>query len=166
MDQEEMKEQFLEVYDQYSDAIFRFCQLKVSVRETAQDISQDVFLRYWQQLRLGKEILNDRALLYCIARNLIIDWYRKHKEQSLDILTEAGFEFVVDERSTIVSQSEMREVIRVIGSLDETTRDALLLRYVEGMSPSDIAEITGETANAISVRLNRGIKKVQEHLHI
>ena len=60
----------------------------------------------------------------------------------------------------------MREVIRVISSLDETTRDALLLRYVEGMSPSDIAEITGETANAISVRLNRGIKKVQEHLHI
>ena len=166
MDQEEMKEQFLAAYDQYADSIFRFCQLKVSVRATAEDISQEVFTRYWQQLRLGKDIQNERALLYSIARNLIIDWYRKRKEQSLDVLSEAGFEFASDDHHPTLVQSEVREVIQVISSLDETTREALTLRFVEGLSPKDIAEITGETANTISVRLNRGIKKVQEHLHI
>jgi RNA polymerase sigma-70 factor (ECF subfamily) len=166
MDHEEMKEQFLAVYDQYGDAIFRFCQLKVSIRATAEDISQEVFMRYWQQLRLGKEIGNERALLYSIARNLIIDWYRKHKEQSLDVLTEAGFEFAGADHIATVTASEVREVIGVISALDEPTREALTLRFVEGLSPKDIAEITGESANAISVRLNRGIKKVQDHLHI
>ena len=166
MDHEEMKEEFLAVYDQYSDAIFRFCQLRVSIRATAEDISQEVFTRYWQQLRLGKVIVNDRALLYSIARNLIIDWYRKHKEQSLDTLTDAGFEFAGDDHRKTIAQAEVKEVIAVISELDEPTREALLLRFVEGLTPKDIAEITGESANAISVRLNRGIKKVQEHLHI
>ena len=166
MDQEEIKEQFLIAYDTYADAIFRFCQLKVSSRATAEDISQEVFTRYWQQLRLGKDILNERALLYSIARNLIIDWYRKRKDQSLDVLTEAGFEFASEDHHATVAQAEVREVIAVITGLDEITREALILRYVEGLSPKDIADITGETPNAISVRLNRGIKKVREHLHI
>ena len=149
MVQEEIKEQFLATYDEYGDAIFRFCQLKVAVRATAEDISQEVFLRYWQQLRMGKDIENGRALLYSIARNLIIDWYRKKKEQSLDTLVDAGFEFQSSDDISTVSQSEAREVLGVIGKLDEPTREALTLRYVEGFSPKDIAEITGETAKGM-----------------
>lgn len=166
MDHEEMKEQFLMVYDQYADSIFRYCQMKVSSRELAEDISQEVFARYWQQLRLGKDILNDRALLYSIARNLVIDWYRKKKEQSLDTLTLAGFEFGTDDHIATVVQSEIREVLGVLEELDEPTREALTLRFVEGFLPKEIAELTGETANTVSVRITRGLQKVRDHLHI
>jgi RNA polymerase sigma-70 factor (ECF subfamily) len=166
MDHEEMKEQFLMVYDQHADAIFRYCQLKVSSRETAEDISQEVFTRYWQQLRLGKDIQNDRALLYSIARNLVIDWYRKKKEQSLDNLTLAGFEFGTDDHIATVHQAEVREVLGVLEDLDEPTREALTLRFVDGFQPKDIAALTGESANTVSVRITRGLQKVRDHLHI
>lgn len=165
MDPEETKEQFLATYDEYGDAIFRFCVLKVSSRAVAEDLTQDTFMRYWQQLRLGTTVENDRALLYAIARNLVIDWYRKRKEQSLDVLTEAGFEFASDDHSTIKQHAEVREVLDVVKELDEPSREALTLRFVEGMSPKDIAALSGETANAVSVRINRALKKVQDHLH-
>ncbi len=166
MDHEDTQEHFLSVYDQYGDDIFRFCVLKVSPREVAQDITQDVFMRYWQQLRQGTAVGNDRALLYTIARNLVIDWYRKRREQSLDILTEEGFEFSSGDHTTITQHAEVREVLDVVKGLDDASREALTLRYVEGLSPKDIAALSGETANAVSVRINRALKKVQDHLHI
>lgn len=166
MDHDEIKDHFLAVYDQYADDIFRFCALKVSSREVAQDITQEVFMRLWQQLRIGTDVLNERALLYTMARNLVIDWYRRRKEQSLDALSEEGFEFASGEHGSITQHAEMREVLEVIRELDEPSREALTLRFVEGLSPKDIAAITGETANAISVRINRALKKVQDRLHI
>lgn len=165
MDQEEAKEYFLQSYDTYSDAIFRFCLMKVSDRERAQDITQDVFMRFWQALREGTVLRNDRALLYTIARNLIIDWYRKKKESSLDAMTEEGFEARGTDEVPILQNAMNEEVLRVIHTLDESSREALLLRFVEGFSPAEIAALHGETPNAVSVRINRALKRVREQLH-
>ena len=166
MDPEEYKDQFLDIYDRYASDLYRFCLLKVSRREVAEDLTQEVFMKYWQQVRQGTEIGNDRALLYTIARNLVIDWYRKKKEQSLDSMAEQGIEFGTDDHKTITEHVAVREVLAVIGQLDEPSREAMTLRFVDGLSPADIAEITGETANTISVRLNRAVKKVQELMHV
>jgi RNA polymerase sigma-70 factor (ECF subfamily) len=114
MDHEDMKEHFLAVYERFADDIFRFCVLKVSARAVAEDLTQEVFMRFWQQLRSGSIIEHDRALLYKMARNLIIDWYRKHKTQSLDALTEEGFEFASEDHDSIVTHAQVREVLAVI----------------------------------------------------
>ncbi|MEK7602193.1 MAG: sigma-70 family RNA polymerase sigma factor [Patescibacteria group bacterium] len=160
-----MKQEFLAVYDQYADDIFRYCVLKVSGRTVAEDLTQEVFMRYWQQLRKGTSIVNGRALLYAMARNLIIDWYRRKKEQSLEVLTEEGYQFPSNDEGTIEQHAQLREVLDVIKDLDETSREALTLRFVEGFSPKEIAALSGESANAVSVRINRALKKVQDHLH-
>lgn len=161
----ETKDEFLTVYDRYADDIFRFCAMKVSRRELAEDITQEVFMRFWQQMRQGEEIRNERALLYTMARNLVIDWYRRQKEQSLDAMTDQGLEFANEDHRTIEERAQMREAIDAIQTLDEPSRDALLLRFVEGLPPADIAAISGESANVISVRINRALKKVQDILH-
>lgn len=166
MDQHTTKAHFLTVYDQYANDIFRFCRLKVAGTEIAEDITQEVFMRFWQQLRTKTKIQNERALLYTIARNLVIDWYRKRKESSLDVLEEQGIEFASGDHHTMEQSAQMNEVLAVVNQLDTPSREVLLLRYVEGLTPKDIAVITGESANAISVRINRAIKKVQELLHV
>ncbi len=165
MDDEERKEHFLEVYGQYADDIFRFCLMKVSRRTVAEDLTQEVFMRFWQQQREGVLIGNERALLYKMARNLVIDWYRKKKEQSLDVLQEEGFEFANEDHRSIEQNAEIREALDIVHGLDEPSREALLLRFVDGFSPREIAALSGESANAVSVRINRAIKKVQERLH-
>lgn len=166
MDQKEVKDAFLRTYDTYADDIYRFCVLKVSNRELAEDLTQEVFMRYWQTIRTGDTTLrNDRAYLYTLARNLVIDWYRKKKDASLDALTETGLDFGSDEHTKIELNAQMSEVLAVINQLDDDARDALVLRFVEGFSPKEIAAISGESANAVSVRINRAIKKVQGLIH-
>lgn len=166
MDHDETQAYFLETYDAYANDIFRFCLMKVSSREQAEDITQEVFARFWQTLRDGTELRNPRALLYTVARNLVIDWYRKKKESSLDVLQEQGVDFTNEDYRRITENAEMQEVLAAIARLDEPSRDALTLRFVDGLSPRDIAAITGESANAISVRINRAIKKVQDLIHV
>lgn len=165
MDQEDAKAYFLQIYDAYANDIYRFCVLKVSSRELAQDLTQEVFTRFWQALREGTHMRSERALLYTMARNLVIDWYRKKKESSLDALTDQGFEFSGQGADDVTEAAEMREALSVVNQLDDASREALLLRYVEGLSPKEIALLSGETANAVSVRINRAIKKVRELMH-
>jgi RNA polymerase sigma-70 factor (ECF subfamily) len=165
MQHETLQNQFLSAFDAYNDAIFRFCALKVSTREVAQDITQEVFMRYWQSLRKGEALQNERAFLYTIARHLVIDWYRKKKDSSLDVLTEAGIDFAGDNSKSITDQAEVQEVLAVIQKLEEGDREVLLLRFVEGFSPKEIAEVLEESANVVSVRIHRALKKVQELIH-
>ena len=165
MDQEDSKAYFIETYDAYGSDIYRFCLLKVSRKEVAEDIAQEVFMRFWQAIKEGTEFRNARALLYTIARNLVIDWYRKKKESSLDTLQELGIDFAGEDVKRITEHAEHEEVLRVINDLDEPSKEALMLRFVDGLSPRDIAALSGETPNAVSVRINRAIKKVQQQLH-
>jgi RNA polymerase sigma-70 factor (ECF subfamily) len=160
------QDSFMKAYDQYADGIYRFCAMKVSNRELAHDLTQEVFMRYWQSMRKEAVVENERAFLYTLARNLVIDWYRKKKETSLDELAEAGIEFGSNDHKQITVSAEAQMVLAAIDKIDEASREVLLLRFVEGFTPKDIAEMTGESANAISVRLNRAVKKVQEILHI
>jgi RNA polymerase sigma-70 factor (ECF subfamily) len=166
MDQDEAKDYFLLSYDTYADAIYRFVLMTVSDKEKAEDITQDVFMRFWQALREGTVLRNDRALLYAIARNLVIDWYRKKKESSLDALTDEGIEFEGSNDTPILESAMNEEVLRVVYTLDEPSRESMLLRFVEGFSPAEIAALRGESANAVSVRINRALKKVREQLHV
>lgn len=165
MDQDETKAYFLQIYDTYASDIYRFCFLKVSSREQAEDLTQEVFTRFWQALREGTVMRSERALLYTMARNLVIDWYRKKKESSLDTLTESGIEFSGDTGADVQVAAEMAEALKAVDELDEPSRDAILMRYVEGFSPKEIADLTGESANAVSVRLNRAIKKLRAIMH-
>ena len=159
---ESIKQQFVDAYDEYSDAIFRFCYSKTSHRDQALDLMQETFTKAWKYILAGNEIENIRALLYTTARNLIIDYYRKKKEVSLDMLLDEGFAVVSEAHIGIEDASDAKIAIALIHKLDDAHRDVLLLRFVEGLGPKEIAVILNENENAISVRINRAIKKVKE----
>lgn len=166
MNQSSLKNSFLETFDAYSDAIFRFCLVKTSNKELAEDLTQETFMRFWQSLVDGKEMTNVRSFLYTIANNLVIDWYRKKKSTSLDVLEEDGFEPADAQLISPEKQSQFTEILATIKDLEERDREVLLLRYVEGLNPKDIALIQNETVNAVSVRITRAIEKVQKKLHV
>lgn len=165
MKQEALEKIFMEAFGAYSDAIYRFCVVKVSDRELAEDMTQEVFTRFWQYVRDEKEITNPRAFLYTIAGNLAKDWYKKKKSVSLDVQVEAGMPLPGRElgQDTL---AEYNAVIEVIADMEEWDKQVLLLRHVEGLEPKQIAEIIGETANNVSVRLNRAMARLKEKMHV
>ena len=154
------KEQFNDAYEQYVDVVFRLCKYKVGVDDTAEDLTQDVFVKYWNYLVQGKKVSNTKSFLYQIARNLIIDHYRKHKSVSLDQLHEDGFDPGQDSQQ--VNQSEANLAIKAIKGLDEKYRDAVYLRLVDEMGVKDIAKVLDISESNASVRIHRGIKQLQE----
>ncbi len=164
MNQEVLKAEFAESFALYGDAIFRFCIVKVTNNELAEDMTQEVFMRYWQYLRDGKEMTNTRSFLYTIANNLAKDWYKKKKSDSLDAKMEAGGNEPRASEASPQVMAEYAEVLDVIADMEENDRTVLLLKYVDGLPPKDIAEILGETANAVSVRINRAEKRLQDKL--
>lgn len=166
MEEKTVQQQFIESYDELSDAIFRHCYFRVSDREIALDLMQDAFTKTWRHLQKGNDIYDARAFLYKVTNNLIIDYYRKKKSISLEQLTEDEenpFQPPDNAHEQMIIQAELSKAMEVLNKLEEPYRQAVTLRYVDGLSPKEIAEIVGESANNISVRINRGIEKLKKY---
>jgi RNA polymerase sigma-70 factor, ECF subfamily len=162
MRSQETEKLFLQVYDEHADAIYRFCYFKLFDKEKAEELSQEAFMRTWEYLASGKEVENIRAFVYRVARNSIIDYFRKKKELSLDELHEQGFDVSLEDASRWENIIDGQDAIQAISLLDEKYREALLLRHVDGLPVKEIALVIGETENVISVRLHRGIKQLKK----
>lgn len=162
---DDIKQKFEMIYEKESDAIFRFCLFRVSDREQALDITQETFLRLWKNLSDEKEILNDRAFIFTVARNLIIDWYRKKKSVSFEDLSTEEEGYDPSDGMTLDHfelKADGRILLDKINDLTPTYRQPVYLRYVEDLSPPEIGEILGISANAASVRINRGIEELRK----
>lgn len=154
---------FLTAYDDYSAELFRHCVLRVRDRDLAKDLVQETFTRTWDYLVRGKQIDHVRAFLYRTLHNAIVDTMRKKRERSLDAMQEEfGFD-PPEERyePTPEVREESRAALRLLGTLDELYRTAIVMRYVDGLSPKEIAHILNVTENVISVRIHRGLKQLR-----
>ena len=160
-----MEEEFIKAYEAHASAIFRHCYFRVGDRELAMDLMQETFRKTWDYLAKGKEIRNIRAFLYRVARNLIVDEYRKRKHFSLDQLAEEGFQVSVFREIEFGKNIDYQHVIKSIEELEPIYREILLLRYVEELSIKEIADIIKETENVVSVRINRGLAKLRSYEH-
>lgn len=170
--QQKAVKQFNDLYTAEVDSLFRYCFFRVSDREQSKDIVQEAFMRLWDTLTKDVEkIKNPRALLFKITSNLVIDWYRKKKAISLDNLldSESGdndLQISDDSFEQIEIQSEGKIFLKHISSLDSTYQQVVYLRYVEDLSPKEIAEIVGLSVNVVSVRINRGIDILKKKYEI
>ena len=158
------KEEFLEAYDAYSDAIYRHCFFRVYSESRAEELVQETFLRTWEYLSKGKTVDNMRVFLYKVATNLIIDDSRKKRTESLDSLLERSpaAEPSYAGHADVERDVLLYEVRATMAKLPEDERKILSLRYVDDLDPKDIAEVLGITPNNVSVRLNRAMKRLRE----
>ena len=161
-----IEKEFLGLYDKLADAIFRYCFFRLFDRELAKEFTQEIFLRGWKELNNAeKTVKYPKALLYKIASNLIIDHKRKKREESLETMQENGFDAADHSfKDNIHTKIEYQTMIENINKLPEEYREAITLRYVQDLSPKEIAEITGQSANIISVNITRGKNKLKKLL--
>lgn len=140
-------EKFLQAYDAYGDAIFRHCYFRLSDREKAMDLTQETFTRAWDYIAQGKEVENWKPFLYRIASNLIIEEYRKRKVASLDAMLEeeaAGERVIVELRDDesaerLIDRLDGVQALKAMSKLPDHYREVLTLRFVDGLSPKEIA---------------------------
>lgn len=158
-----IEEKFLEVYEKYNDAIFRHCYFRIGYdREKAKDLTQETFAKTWNYLAQGKVIENSKAFLYKVATNLMINLHAKKKDLSLDKLQTAGFDPGFDNQESLHNFLVGQQLLKKLDQLDEKYSQAVAMRYVDDLSPKEIAEILGESENVVSVRIHRGLSKLRE----
>ena len=162
---------FLEAFDEYADALFRYASLRLSDRERAKDLTQESFIKAWDYVREGGDVKHWKSFLYRVLHNLIIDEYRRSKTTSLDALLEedtgsASALLAVDGRATteeaLDDQMLIKRVRELIKELPESQRIPLSLRYVDGLSPQEIAELLDLSENVVSVRIHRAVARLKE----
>lgn len=163
------EERFLKAFDAYADPLFRHAALRLSDRERAIEIVQDTFTKVWRYLREKHEISSFRSFLYKVLNNLIIDEYRRRKETSLDAILEIegvdeGMfpELREEPLEDMINAMDGQQILDVLHELPDMYRKPIILRFVDGLTPKEIAEVTGESENVISVRIHRGIKAIRK----
>lgn len=138
-----MTENIRDIYDK----IYRYSFYKIRNSAAAEDITQETFLKYFEQnkrLRRGEEM----AYLYTIAKNLCVDYFRK---KPIGELREG--ECPAEEFAAV---SDTKIAVReALGKIDGRQREILLLRYIGGLSVNETAKAAGLSRFAV-YRLERG----------
>ncbi len=163
--QKKLKKLFSEVYDRYHQDIFRFVLLKTSDRSLSLDITQETFLKLWEYLLRGiPDDAQIRALLYRIARNLVVDSFRKKQAQLVgDSSTfQQHHHFVQDDQQRMEDRIDGEMLISLLQELPEGMRELLILRYLQSLSIQEIAQLTGKKENTVSVGIHRALKRFRE----
>ena len=159
----------MKAFEEYSDALFRHAFLRISDRERAIDVVHDTFTKVWTYVRNGHEVDQFRPFLYKVLNNLIIDEYRKAKEASLDALMaiDGVDEGTFDELSentveSLAATLDGKKAFELLAEMPDTYKEVIILKFVDGLGPKEIAGLLEESENVVSVRLHRGLKVLRQ----
>jgi len=159
---------FAEVYDKNIDDIYCFIYFKIGKKDESSDLSSLVFLKTWEHIQKNK--ISDketlRALLYKIARNVIVDHYRNRRPENLSLNDEQNPIDLVDEsydlEGEISNKSDYEKLISKMMELKIEYREILLMRFVNDLSLEEIAEISGKKKINVRVLLHRATKALKD----
>ncbi len=164
-------EAYGKIYDLYARRIYRFVFFKVSSEEEAQDLTADVFLKAWQYLleESGKEVRHLGALLYSIARNRVIDLYRSRSMKETLPLTEGDEDEELPDSRHLMAQTEAELDVELLSkhlrSLKDQYREVLVMKYMDELGTSEIAELLEKPPGAVRVLLHRAMNALRDVIH-
>ncbi len=163
------KRQFAKLYDDYMGHIYRFLFLKVSSHDEAQDLTAKTFIKAWEAIQKMKsmdEIENPRAYIYRIARNLVIDYYRKNEKEKTITLSE---DIVIEDEKISIEEkakidSEMEEVKEALQEINESYQDIIIWYYLDELTVSEISDLTDKSETTVRVTIHRAVTALRKQL--
>ncbi len=159
-------EAFGQLYDAYMERIYRFVYFRVEDQQTAEDITSQVFLKAWSNLdRFSFNRTPYLAWLYTIAHNAVIDHYRTRKvTAALDDVQLSQQDHAEVVENEIDLTAEMNTIKEALQTLTDDQQKVLTLKFMEGMSNSEIARHLGKREGAIRALQMRGLQALAKQL--
>jgi RNA polymerase sigma-70 factor, ECF subfamily len=165
---------FEAVYRRYRAGLRRFFARQCGSEATAQELAQEVWFRVVRAVQEGNYSADGRfgPYLYRIARNHLIDWYRKtgsYREIEIDETTETETESAMLESSgarnpeqELGDKQALKNVLSAIEDLPQEQRTALMMYLESDMSYEEIAEATGTNRETVKSRLRYARQTLRE----
>ncbi len=158
---------FGELHDRYALRVFRFVYGRVGNRQDAEDLTSEVFLRAWRSLhRYRSRGYPFSAYLFRIARNLLVDHYRRDKKCEQEVRQAGnGLRGMVSNLDDVmILKQEYDSLHAALEQMREDYRDVLLLRFVSGLSSEETAKVMGRSSGAVRVLQHRALKALRNQL--
>ena len=149
--------------DRYGQQVFVLVDRIVSCQEDAEELTQDVFLKAFQQLSSFKAESSFSTWIYRIATNVAISAVRKKKNDTIRLDESVFFnlsESQVDEALEDESEEQLQRLQRAMEQLEADERALVTLYYMEEKPLSEVAFILGMTEGNAKVKLHRIRKKL------
>ncbi len=147
-----------DIEEQY-EKLYRYCYFKVHNVHLAEDITQEAFLRLFENSK-NKNIDKPLAFLYTVARNLCIDEFRKKKAEEFEA-------DILQNMPADKNENQMIDSVSVKMALDELTnkeREMILLKVVNEVPVADIGKIFGISRFAVYREIKKILKKLERRL--
>jgi len=159
------REAFRALYEVYKDDVYSIAWHFTGDEEAARDVTQDVFLKLFSAIGGFRGESSFRTWLFRLVANACRDAQRRTWRL---VAAEVVLESAQDRGSPDVDAREReisRRVRSAVVSLAPKVRLAILLRYVEDLSYSEIATALGCSPGTVASRLNRGHRMLAKRLH-
>ena len=159
-------EAFTYIVETYQTPVYNLCYRMLGHAEAAEDAAQETFLRAYQHLHRYDIKRPFATWLLSIAAHYCIDRLRKRKLPvfSVDEDEEATFEVpdiqALHPEAEAVNGEHRERIHAMVGSLDETDRAAIVMRYWYDFSEKEIADALNLTISAVKSRLHRARKQL------
>lgn len=166
---------FRSIYDQYADMVYNLCLNYVHQMEEAQDLSQQVFVKVYQELPRFQQQASLKTWIYRITINQCLDALKAAKRKkrwgqiwALD-LNAAKIPLIEADKMDHpgVSLEDKEAVAHIMGhihALPSNQQTALILKIIEGQSQAEIAEIMGLSQKAVESLLSRARSTLKKKL--
>ena len=156
-------EAFGELYGVYLDRIYRYVLYQVKDRMTAEDITEEVFVKAWKAINSCKgKGKTFSSWIYRIAHNHIINTLRNTKKYaSVDVkdLTELG-----DPKLGVEKKLDDQELLEALSDLPQSQRQVVVLKFLEGMNNREIGQIMQKSESAIRIQQMRALTALRQKL--
>lgn len=157
----------------YLKPIYSFTFRFIGNSHEAEDITQEVFVKVWRNLKKFDSQKSFKTWIFSIAKNLSIDWLRKKKALPFsNFENEEGKNTFVEKFTDstslpdkIFERAGIAQMLNTaIGQLSLKYRMILFLRYNDHFSFREIAEVSGESINTIKSRHRRALIQLKKLL--
>lgn len=154
-------------FREHRSSVYRYVRFRVASRETAEDVTSEVFLKALRSLdRYDPGRAAPRTWLLRIARNAVTDYLRSLKRKgSLHVSLDRVPDLVADipsQEERVLKEERIQKLLNATQTLRKADQEILSLRYGAGLSNGEIAENLGITNNAVAVRLHRALKRLDK----
>jgi RNA polymerase sigma-70 factor (ECF subfamily) len=165
-DSKEYKESALsELYEEYFDKIARYAYVRIGHKADAEDIAGEVFLKALQSLESYKERgVPMQAWLFRIARNLIIDYFRKMKKLKTIPIDNVNIEDGTNPAKIAERSIELEQVKRAMEQLTQEQREVLVMRFFGGLSSRETGQVLNKSDGAVREMQRAAIVKIRNLL--
>ena len=157
---------FVDLVEKYQGPIFNLAYRMTGSREDADDLTQETFIRAYQNLRRYDRSKKFFTWLYTIGINLIRNHLKKNV-RDISHLAAAGSSLEQQQingegEGDVLSDDRMIRLEQVIRKLPVDLREAIILKFVQDLTFEEVANVTGDSVSAVKMRIDRGLEKIKQ----